>query len=84
DGTMRLWDIGADRQITSLASERFSSVNQVVLDRSARSVEYTDGQETAAPEAGTFTGRLLAAAMSSGQIGLYDLGSKQQVALIPA
>lgn len=85
DGTMRLWDIGADRQITSLASERFSSVNQVVLDRSARSVGYTEGQETAAsPEGDPFTGRLLAAAMSSGQIGLYDLGSKQQAALIPA
>ncbi|KDN53219.1 hypothetical protein K437DRAFT_271738 [Tilletiaria anomala UBC 951] len=73
DGTVRLWDVGANKQIGLFASERFSSINALVLQR--HSADATGGNSQ---------GKLLATALSSGRIELHDLGARRSAALIPA
>ncbi len=85
DGTVRLWDVGSEKQITSLASERFSSVQAMALDRSIRRVGgLGESQSESADTQDPFTGRVLATALGSGQIELHDLATRTPAALIPS
>lgn len=68
DGTVRIWNVGEDRQTRMIGSERWSGINALAL----------------APVAGTDASEqtLLAMGLSSGQIELQDLRSKTRAALI--
>lgn len=96
DGTTRLWDVGADKQIMTFAAERFSSVNALALGDRPVELDPTlrppDGDGGSAPvpapaPAGypsAREGKLFAAGLSSGLVELHDLSSRTRAALIPS
>jgi proteasomal ATPase-associated factor 1 len=76
DGTSRIYDVSTGKQIGMLGAERFSSVNAMALAPTSSAA----AQNGAAEES---LHGLLVTGLSSGQVELHDLRSKQRTALLP-
>ncbi|PWN46313.1 WD40 repeat-like protein [Ceraceosorus guamensis] len=75
DGTLRIYDVGEDKQIGLIGSDRYSSVN--VISLRPESVFPTSDQPAQSTSVPT-----LAAGLASGKVQLFDLKSKSSIGLI--
>ncbi|KIO29913.1 hypothetical protein M407DRAFT_161144 [Tulasnella calospora MUT 4182] len=87
DGTVRLWDVGGNKQIRMMGVESWSPILKMAFGATPQALNSTPNGTTEPAlleeEVGT-QGKLLCCALQSGRFTLLDLGSKSPIYTSPA
>ncbi|KAG9050658.1 hypothetical protein FS837_003385 [Tulasnella sp. UAMH 9824] len=85
DGTVRLWDVGGNKQIRMMGVESWSPILKMAFGATPQSLTPNGTTEPVLGEGEVGTqDKLLCCALQSGQFTLLDLGSKSPVYTSPA